>query len=136
MLTRSGVSFLLNGLRGYRIKRNIMKNLKAILVTTLASLFAVLTVVNMSLANPKSPGENTLDMLEIMTRAFDESEGGEGGENPWDKPHCNLCVVENLGKIVFSCYPDPDKTCKSPTKLGTTVTCANASPCHVEEEEA
>jgi len=36
----------------------------------------VLTVVNMSLASPRSAGENTLDMLEIMTRAFDEGEGG------------------------------------------------------------
>ena len=43
-----------------------------------ASLFAVLTVVNMSLASPKSAGDNTLNMLEIMTRAFDESEGGGG----------------------------------------------------------
>jgi len=56
-----------------------MKNKKTILITIFASLFAVLTVVNMSLASPKSAGENTLDMLEIMTRAFDESEGGEGG---------------------------------------------------------
>lgn len=42
----------------------------------------MLTVVNMSLASPKSAGENTLDMLEIMTRAFDESEGGEGTHPP------------------------------------------------------
>jgi len=42
----------------------------------------VLTVVNMSLASPKSAGDNTLNMLEIMTRAFDESEGGEGGIPP------------------------------------------------------
>jgi len=55
-----------------------MKNSKAILFAIFASVFAVLTVVNMSLASPKSAGENTLDMLEIMTRAFDESEGGEG----------------------------------------------------------
>jgi len=54
-----------------------MKKLKPILIMTLVSAFAVLTVVNMSLASPKSGGENTLDMLEIMTRAFDESEGGE-----------------------------------------------------------
>jgi hypothetical protein len=57
----------------------IMKNSKAILLAIFASAFAVLTVVNMSLVSPKSAGENTLDMLEIMTRAFDESEGGEGG---------------------------------------------------------
>jgi hypothetical protein len=59
-----------------------MKNSKAILLAIFASAFAVLTVVNMSLASPKSAGENTLDMLEIMTRAFDVSEGGEGGEPP------------------------------------------------------
>ena len=113
-----------------------MKSKKPILIAVITSLFAVLTVVNMSLASPKSSGENTLNMLEIMTRAFDESEGGEGGQNPWDKPHCNLCVVENFGSKVFSCYPDADKTCKSPKKMGTTVTCANASPCHIEDEEA
>ena len=38
----------------------------------------MLTVVNISLASPKSVGDTTLNMLEIMTRAFDESEGGEG----------------------------------------------------------
>jgi hypothetical protein len=53
-----------------------MKNLKTILVTTLASLFTVLTVVNISMVSPKSTDENSLNMLEIMTRAFDESEGG------------------------------------------------------------
>jgi len=46
---------------------------------TLVSAFAVLTVINMNLAKPKVAGATTLDMLEIMTRAFDESEGGEGG---------------------------------------------------------
>jgi hypothetical protein len=119
----------------------IMKNSKAILIAIFASAFAVLTVVNMSLANSKSAGENTLDMLEIMTRAFDESEGGEGGENPWDKPHCNLCVVRTKPpfqpeKVVYSCYPDDGKHCKSPKEMGTTVECANASPCHVEENPA
>ena len=53
-----------------------MKSKKPILIAVITSLFAVLTVVNMSLANPRSSGENTLNMLEIMTRAFDESEGG------------------------------------------------------------
>ena len=52
------------------------------LFRSFTSVFAVLTVVNMSLASPKSSGENTLDMLEIMTRAFDESEGGEGSIPP------------------------------------------------------
>lgn len=56
-----------------------MKNLKLILVMTLASVFAVLIVVNMSLAKPEIDGTSTLDMLEIMTLAFDESEGGESG---------------------------------------------------------
>ena len=54
-----------------------MKKLKPILIMTLVSAFAVLTVVNMNLAKPKVTAANTLDMLEIMTRAFDESEGGE-----------------------------------------------------------
>ena len=38
----------------------------------------MLTVINMNQASPKSAGDNTIDMLEIMTRAFDESEGGQG----------------------------------------------------------
>jgi hypothetical protein len=66
-----------------------MKNSKAILIAIFASAFAVLTVVNMSLASPKSVGENTLDMLEIMTRAFDESEGGEGPKPGFAKKTCN-----------------------------------------------
>lgn len=85
-----------------------MKNLKIILVPTLASLFAVLTVFNMSLASPKSAGENTLDMLEIMTRAFDES---EGGVEKW----CVLCrhtwseeVWSNVGTHVWEGAPDND----------------------------
>ena len=60
-----------------------MKNSKAILLAIFTSAFAVLTVVNMSLASPKSAGENTLNMLEIMTRAFDQSEGGEGDPVNW-----------------------------------------------------
>ena len=57
--------------------------------------------INLSLASPRSAGENTLDMLEIMTRAFDESEGGEGGEvffcytdlqlKPWPAPKIQYC---------------------------------------------
>jgi hypothetical protein len=74
----------------------IMKNSKAILLAIFASAFAVLTVVNMSLVSPKSAGENTLDMLEIMTRAFDESEGGEGvggGEPRWNQPTRYTCEL-------------------------------------------
>jgi len=76
-----------------------MKKLKPILIMTLVSAFAVLTVINMSLASPKSGGENTLDMLEIMTRAFDESEGGENILCPyasWEEMQpdmtSNLCL--------------------------------------------
>ena len=73
-----------------------MKNSKAILLAIFASVFAVLTVVNMSMASPKSAGENTLDMLEIMTRAFDESEGGEdpGGD-------CEITVTNSDGLATF-----------------------------------
>ena len=61
-----------------------MKNKKPILIAIITSLFAVLTVINLSLASPESNGDNTIDMLEIMTRAFDE--GGEG-------PGTKACVV-------------------------------------------
>jgi len=71
-----------------------MKNKKTILITIFASLFAVLTVVNMSMASPKSAGENTLDMLEVMTRAFDESEGGESSEPRYAEPEQFNCTVE------------------------------------------
>ena len=38
------------------------------------------TVVHINMAQPMPVAEATLDMIEIMTRAFDESEGGEGEE--------------------------------------------------------
>jgi len=69
--------------------------LKPILIMTLVSAFAVLTVINMNLAKPKAVSENTLDMLEIMTRAFDESEGGEGtGPAIYEKPSRYDCGLE------------------------------------------
>lgn len=76
-----------------------MKNLKLLFVMTFASAFAVLTFINMSLASPKSAGENTLDMLEIMTRAFDESEGGgpcldlKGDREYCDEDGTGKCTV-------------------------------------------
>jgi hypothetical protein len=83
-----------------------MKNSKAILLAIFTSVFAVLTVVNMSLASPKSAGENTLDMLEIMTRAFDESERGV-------EKKCVLCrhtwsedVWTNVGTHVWEVEVD------------------------------
>ena len=86
----------------------IMKSKKPILIAVITSLFAVLTVVNMSLASPRSAGENTLDMLEIMTRAFDE---GEGGVEKW----CVLCrhtwseeVWSNVGTHVWEGEPNHD----------------------------
>jgi len=99
----------------------IMKSKKPILIAVITSLFAVLTVVNMSLASPRSAGENTLDMLEIMTRAFDEGEGGGfcpyasreqmepdmmnnmclGGPNP-----CDLKWKQNGVVIVTYHYPN------------------------------
>ena len=42
------------------------------------SVYATLTVIHINMAQPKPVAEATLDMIEIMTRAFDESEGGEG----------------------------------------------------------
>jgi hypothetical protein len=92
-----------------------MKNLKIILVPTLASLFAVLTVFNMSLASPKSAGENTLDMLEIMTRAFDESEGGEGGQLDWCDLYCPGpdglgCIINFSNGASVSCIPGTKKS--------------------------
>lgn len=77
-----------------------MKSKKPILIAVITSLFAVLTVVNMSLANPRSSGENTLDMLEIMTRAFDESEGGgpckdlKGDREYCDEDGTGTCIVK------------------------------------------
>jgi len=38
----------------------------------LQGMLQALDRINLSLASPRSAGENTLDMLEIMTRAFDE----------------------------------------------------------------
>ena len=83
-----------------------MKSKKPILIAVITSLFAVLTVVNMSLANPRSSGENTLDMLEIMTRAFDESEGGHTVTNK-----CAQCLFgsELCGQYwVAASEPRPD----------------------------
>jgi hypothetical protein len=45
------------------------------------------TLITMTLASLKSAGENTLDMLEIMTRAFDESDGGHTVTN-----NCAQCL--------------------------------------------
>ena len=56
-----------------------MKIGKLILVTLLVSAYATITVVHINMAQPKPVAEATLDMIEIMTRAFDESEGGDGG---------------------------------------------------------
>jgi len=77
---------------------------------TLVSAFAVLTVVNMTLAEPKADSENTLDMLEIMTRAFDESEGGEGGHTATYDCH----DAENYSeeKTLFACIRG--RVCSAP----------------------
>ena len=74
-----------------------MKIGKLILVTLLVSAYATITVVHINMAQPKPVAEATLDMIEIMTRAFDESEGGEGGVDPgmpiWEKPSRYDCTL-------------------------------------------
>jgi hypothetical protein len=72
-----------------------MKNSKAIMLAIFASTFVVLTVVNMSLASTKTLGENTLDMLEIMTRAYDE--GGEGGTGCCFCPETTYLLCSGIG---------------------------------------
>jgi hypothetical protein len=112
-----------------------MKNKKTILITIFASLFAVLTVVNMSMASPKSAGENTLDMLEIMTRAFDESEGGEGGTGTkYDKDYCE-CHKDGVKSWDFSSFMGMTWECV----IGTTLDacedhpgCSTGSSCPTE----
>jgi len=83
-----------------------MKSKKPILIAVITSLFAVLTVVNMSLASPRSAGENTLDMLEIMTRAFDE---GEGGTNCCYCPATTYSICSGGGSeqciVLYYIYP-------------------------------
>jgi hypothetical protein len=105
-----------------------MKNSKAIMLAIFTSAFVVLTVVNMSLASTKAVGENTLDMLEIMTRAFDES-GGEGtGQsiymvvtsytdvivNMWEyecgEGKVKRCTTES-GKMTVICQPGGNDAC-------------------------
>jgi hypothetical protein len=54
-----------------------MKISKLILVTLFVSAYATVSVINIQLAKPKDVAEVTLDMMDIMSRAFDESEGGE-----------------------------------------------------------
>ena len=56
-----------------------MKLSRLLPITLLVSAYATITVVHINMAQPKPVAEATLDMIEIMTRAFDESEGGEGG---------------------------------------------------------
>ena len=87
-----------------------MKNSKAILLAIFTSLFAVLTVVNMSLASPKSAGENTLDMLEIMTRAFDESEGGETVVEVIIEGSVSCTFVQG-GIELMRCMQQPNEQC-------------------------
>ncbi len=56
-----------------------MKIGKLILIALVISAYATVSVINIQLAKPKDVAEVTLDMLDVMSRAFDESEGGEGG---------------------------------------------------------
>ncbi len=77
-----------------------MKIGKLILVTLLVSAYATITVVHINMAQPKPVAEATFDMIEIMTRAFDESEGGEGGG-----PFCygymwKICEHHPEGKVI------------------------------------
>lgn len=59
-----------------------MKPLKLVKIFFTASMIAVVSVINLNMVKQESVSETTLNMLDVMTRAFDESEGGEGGELP------------------------------------------------------
>ena len=72
-----------------------MKLSRLLLITLLVSAYATITVVHINMAQPKPVAEATLEMIEIMTRAFDESEGGEGGSEPrWMAPQIYNCTIE------------------------------------------
>ena len=113
-----------------------MKKLKPIFIMTLVSAFAVLTVVNMSLASPKSAGENTLDMLEIMTRAFDESEGGEGGALIYDRDYCE-CHTGGVILPDWSSFQGMNYKCIGGAKYPTCTSpgCSTGSSCPKKTEE-
>ncbi len=51
-------------------------------VLDLKSRESCFTPAHLNMAQPKLVAEATLDKVEIMARAFDESEGGEGGMSP------------------------------------------------------
>ena len=98
-----------------------MKISKLILVTLLVSAYATITVVHINMAQPKPVAEATLDMIEIMTRAFDESEGGEGERFSKDFCECHTGGVKSPdfssfqgmtwecipGDVLNSCDPHP-----------------------------
>jgi hypothetical protein len=113
-----------------------MKKLKPILIMTLVSAFAVLTVVNMSLAKPKVTAANTLDMLEIMTRAFDESEGGGVPQPGFAKEVCNCWLngdtsdfhnfMGSSWRCEYTGLPEDECTTRSPL-------CSTGSVCIVPD---
>ena len=59
-----------------------MKNLKPILVTIFVSLFAVVSVIHVNKTKQNAAAATPLEMIEVMTRAFDESEGSERDLSP------------------------------------------------------
>ena len=54
---------------------------------------------------------------------------GSGSGSGVEDPLCTQCVVRQYGTIKFSCKLEGTEECKSPSKLGATVTCANSVSC-------
>jgi hypothetical protein len=96
---------------------------KKIIFAVATGLFALATVFNMNVLQSNSAGDVSLESIAVMAQAQDGESGGGSNSD------CNLCVVTNLGKIVFSCKREVGKTCISPKRMGTTVRCADAVAC-------
>ena len=93
-----------------------MKLSKVVLVTILISAFITIIIVNIQLAKPKTIAGTTLDMVEVMTRAFDQDEGGEGDCEMVVENSDGLAIITNAKKNLFgTCKKKCDYIC---TKRG------------------
>ncbi|WP_442795908.1 hypothetical protein [Pelobium manganitolerans] len=65
-----------------------------------------------------------LSLAELMISAQADGESSGGGGT------CDQCVVKQYGTVKYSCKTTPKESCTSPSKFGTTVSCANAKECN------